>query len=198
MGGMEGAIRVPGIMRWPGTIPKGSQTHSVTSLLDFLPTLMDILAVRKDDVQLDGKSIYPLMKQPQEIPSEARMLRHYCGTALHALTYQSEAGEAFKVYFHEPILNSDGHCGIGALCPCSGPGVTNHTHPVVYDLRQDPAEKQSLAIHSDRYLTLLGLFREEQSQAQSEWHPPSQFSDFWNVIPRPWFQACARFPLCRS
>lgn len=42
MGGMEGGIRVPGILRYPGTVTAGSVSNSPTSLLDVLPTLLQL------------------------------------------------------------------------------------------------------------------------------------------------------------
>ncbi|KAG0722367.1 Steryl-sulfatase [Chionoecetes opilio] len=42
MGGAEGGIRVPGIFRWPGHIPAGVTLGAATSLLDTLPTLLDL------------------------------------------------------------------------------------------------------------------------------------------------------------
>ncbi|KAG0719201.1 Arylsulfatase H [Chionoecetes opilio] len=42
MGGAEGGIRVPGIFRWPGHIPAGVILDAPTSLLDTLPTMLDL------------------------------------------------------------------------------------------------------------------------------------------------------------
>lgn len=43
MGGMEGGIRIPGIIRWPERIESGSVTNLPISLLDFMPTVMDLV-----------------------------------------------------------------------------------------------------------------------------------------------------------
>ena len=43
MGGLEGAIRVPGIIRWPEKIKPGSVSNIPTSLLDFMPTVLEII-----------------------------------------------------------------------------------------------------------------------------------------------------------
>lgn len=42
MGGAEGGIRVPGIFRWPGHIPAGVTRDTPTSLLDTLPTILEL------------------------------------------------------------------------------------------------------------------------------------------------------------
>lgn len=43
----EGGIRVPGILRWPGSIPGGGQIDEPTSNMDLFPTV----------VQLSGTSV---------------------------------------------------------------------------------------------------------------------------------------------
>lgn len=39
MGGWEGGIRVPGLVRWPGKVPAGKVIEEPTSLMDILPTV---------------------------------------------------------------------------------------------------------------------------------------------------------------
>lgn len=39
MGGWEGGIRVPGLVRWPGKLPAGKVIEEPTSLMDILPTV---------------------------------------------------------------------------------------------------------------------------------------------------------------
>lgn len=40
---LEGGIRVPGIIKWPNVVKAGSLIERPTSLLDFFPTLIDLL-----------------------------------------------------------------------------------------------------------------------------------------------------------
>lgn len=58
----EGGMRVPCIMRWPGKIPANTETQSIASAIDFLPTLANIggSAGPKDRI-IDGKDLGPLM-----------------------------------------------------------------------------------------------------------------------------------------
>lgn len=42
MGGWEGGIRVPGIVRWPGVLPAGTVIHELTSLMDIFPTVVHL------------------------------------------------------------------------------------------------------------------------------------------------------------
>jgi len=61
----EGGIRVPMIVRWPGTIRPGQVSSQVCAFWDFLPTVADLAGV---DIagSIDGVSILPtLMGKPQ-------------------------------------------------------------------------------------------------------------------------------------
>lgn len=42
MGGWEGGIRVPGIVRWPGVLPAGTVINEPTSLMDIFPTVVHL------------------------------------------------------------------------------------------------------------------------------------------------------------
>ncbi len=43
MGGMEGGIRIPGIIRWPEKIESETISDAPISLLDFMPTVLDLV-----------------------------------------------------------------------------------------------------------------------------------------------------------
>lgn len=60
-GAMEGGIRVPTVMRWPGVIKPGTVIDVPTSQLDLLPTLLDAAKIQRpfvvpEDVQVDYSS----------------------------------------------------------------------------------------------------------------------------------------------
>lgn len=42
MGAAEGGIRVPGIYRWTGHLPAGISRSTPTSLLDMMPTILQL------------------------------------------------------------------------------------------------------------------------------------------------------------
>ncbi len=59
---MEGGMRVPCVMRWPGKIPKGSACGEVASTMDLLPTFARLAGTNAPrDRIVDGKDIWPLM-----------------------------------------------------------------------------------------------------------------------------------------
>jgi arylsulfatase A-like enzyme len=60
---MEGGIRVPGIIEWPGRIAKPFQTEIPAGTVDIFPTLMDYAGVKpKPAGPLDGLSLRPLLE----------------------------------------------------------------------------------------------------------------------------------------
>lgn len=55
---LEGGVRVPFIIRWPGRIPAGRvDSESVTSFIDWMPTLATIAGIETLPEQLDGEDI---------------------------------------------------------------------------------------------------------------------------------------------
>lgn len=59
---LEGGIRVCTIAWWPGKIPSGSQTHAITSHMDWLPTFAAVCSAKvPDDRKIDGKDISALL-----------------------------------------------------------------------------------------------------------------------------------------
>jgi arylsulfatase A len=58
----EGGIRVPGIWRWPGHTPPGSQSDEPVCGVDFLPTVCAITGIAPPrDRVLDGASLLPVL-----------------------------------------------------------------------------------------------------------------------------------------
>lgn len=56
------AIRVPGIIRWPGVIAPGTRVAECVSFVDWLPTLMDMTGLAMpSDPGLRGRSFLPLL-----------------------------------------------------------------------------------------------------------------------------------------
>ena len=66
----EAGFRVPGIMRWPGTILPGQVSPQVVSSLDFLPTFTAVAGTKPPaDLVLDGTHFLPALKnQPPVRP----------------------------------------------------------------------------------------------------------------------------------
>ncbi|XP_036869307.2 arylsulfatase D-like isoform X3 [Manis javanica] len=88
MGGWEGGIRVPGIVRWSGVLQAGRVIQEPTSLMDVFPTVVQLGGgeVPQDRV-IDGRSLVPLLQGAAE-PSAHEFLFHYCGKHLHAARWR--------------------------------------------------------------------------------------------------------------
>jgi arylsulfatase A-like enzyme len=59
---LEGGLRVCTIAWWPGRIPAGTSTDSITSMMDVLPTLARLADVETAaDRKIDGVDIWPVL-----------------------------------------------------------------------------------------------------------------------------------------
>ncbi len=68
----EGGVRVPCIMKWPGVIPENKVCRTPAMTIDLLPTFAEITGATLPKHPIDGKSIYSLLKNPEEeSPHEA-------------------------------------------------------------------------------------------------------------------------------
>ncbi|GIW97886.1 MAG: hypothetical protein KatS3mg111_1219 [Pirellulaceae bacterium] len=58
----EGGVRVPTICWWPGSIPAGTETDAITTMMDLLPTIAGLAGVEPPaDRIIDGVDIWPVM-----------------------------------------------------------------------------------------------------------------------------------------
>ena len=70
----EGGIRVPAIMRWPGTIPSGIVTSEIASIMDIFPTLANISGGEPPrDRTIDGRDLQPLWTAPAKSSGHAAL-----------------------------------------------------------------------------------------------------------------------------
>ena len=58
----EGGIRVPLMIRWPGTVKAGSICDTPVTGCDLFPTMQEIAGSADDDIERDGQSLLPLLK----------------------------------------------------------------------------------------------------------------------------------------
>ena len=80
----EGGPRVPGIVRWPGTVRPGQVSQDLASTLDLLPTILDAaqIPLPKDRVY-DGKSLLPHLRDGH--PSPRQEYFYHLGKVLEAV-----------------------------------------------------------------------------------------------------------------
>jgi arylsulfatase A-like enzyme len=136
-GSYEGGLRVPCVMRLPGTIPPGSTCREMATQMDLLPTLARLGGATVPR-PVDGKDITDLMLAKTGAKSPHESFFYYVGDRLHAvrsgrwkLKVPTTLAEEFAGYLN--VANPD------TMIPRA-----------LYDLDSDPAEQKSvLADHPD-------------------------------------------------
>ncbi|MBT1688512.1 sulfatase [Dawidia soli] len=120
----EGGIRVPLIMRLPGTIKAASVTDAPVSSQDFYPTFVDIArAAMPRGYRVDGTSLYPLVTKGK-VPEREAMFWHYpaeTGKWKNRMSSAIRKGDYKLIYFY----------------------VSKRAE--LFNLKADPEEKQNLA-----------------------------------------------------
>lgn len=69
---LEGGMREPTVVRWPGKIPAGQDNDKLMTALDLLPTFARLGGAEvPSDRVIDGKDIWPTLSGDAETPHEA-------------------------------------------------------------------------------------------------------------------------------
>jgi arylsulfatase len=74
----EGGSRVPFFVRWPGKIEAGRDIDALARHFDLLPTFADLAGADISGSTLDGKSLLPLLENP-DAPWEKRTMFYHTG-----------------------------------------------------------------------------------------------------------------------
>ena len=68
---MEGSLRTPFIIRWPGKIPAGTSRHEFVTALELFPTLLAAAGAKAPPgVVLDGFDMLPVLAGRQPTPRQ--------------------------------------------------------------------------------------------------------------------------------
>jgi len=88
----EGGMRVPGIVRWPGTIEPGRVCDGLLTSMDLLPTLAGLCGATLDDARpIDGKDVADVWLAGSSSPHQH--FAYFRGTTLEAVR-----GERYKLH----------------------------------------------------------------------------------------------------
>lgn len=196
MGGMDGALRVPTLVRWPAMIKPGIVITEPTSLMDVFPTIMDIIQKPSSpDKLIDGKSLLPLLTGAN-VTSNGRFFVHHCGELVHAVRYVENETAIWKIHYYTPgWLPGKTECRY--LCSCKGGGTKKNEIPIVYNIAVDPSENNQLDPNDAKVkeiLEIAGKKLEDHRKGISE--TADQFS-IVNISWLPWLQPCCNFPYCQ-
>ncbi|MDX1639447.1 MAG: sulfatase-like hydrolase/transferase [Balneolaceae bacterium] len=71
---LEGGIRVPFILSFPACLPGGIERNQITTSMDILPTISELLDIPLPDRPLDGYSLLPVIQEDASSPYRERVL----------------------------------------------------------------------------------------------------------------------------
>ena len=133
---LEGGVRVPCLMRWPGKIPAGTTCSAIATVMDVLPTCAGFAGAALPETVLDGRDIAPLLGQPAAAASPHAAIPYYRDTSLQAV----RAGR-WKLWLEHRERAKDG---------------TEKLHPCrLYDLTADAGETSDVAADHPSIVTEL-------------------------------------------
>ena len=145
---LEGGMREPTVIRWPGKIPAAGANDEIMTAMDLLPTFARLAGVElpKDRV-IDGKDIWPVLTGTAKSPHEAFF--YHKGNKLEAV----RSGK-WKLHL--------------ALVQRAKANGASTAKPALFDLEADIGEKRNVyADHPDVVARLRGYvkaFEEELAQ----------------------------------
>ncbi len=120
----EPSMALPFIARWPGEIPGGSDTKTLTSLPDLTATILDAAGVDIPD-DLQGTSLRPVFTNPDTALREAVYYHYY--EAFHVPEQIGVRTTRYKLIFF--------------------PNLPESYRWELYDLQTDPREMENLYEH---------------------------------------------------
>jgi arylsulfatase B len=98
---LEGGIRVPLIVRWPGQLRSGKADRRLVSALDLMPTALDAAGI-KPPAALDGASLLPHLQHDSTNPIRAAHYWRVGNRAAYRVgdwkIYRPSAGAPWQLY----------------------------------------------------------------------------------------------------
>eukprot|EP01041_Mallomonas_annulata_P000756 gene756-1441_t len=141
---MEGGIRVPCVIQWPGVIPANETISTWTAQTDLIPTFLEAAGIIKPkDIYFDGLSMLSLLKQKSRMPAKP---------GGHSRKVSPEMQKRLYLWHRdtEPYDGADGRI--------NSAGVFEHMKVItrekmgyiyrIFDLRADPLERNNLVTRS--------------------------------------------------
>ncbi len=139
---LEGGVRVPCIMRWPGNIPPNMTIENPAMTIDLLPTIASITGANLPDRKIDGKEILDLLKTgKQSSPHHDAYYFYYKTNELHAI--MSGDGR-WKLYLPHKYRSLNGQEGRDDGIPINYDYNTDMGLEL-YDLQTDISETKNVA-----------------------------------------------------
>ena len=153
-GGYDGGYRVPLIAWAPGLIPAGRRTDAIAMGTDFLPTLCTLAGAPLPQVELDGRDLTSVLRNPAT-PSPHDELLLFNNEDLVGIRTQRWKYVAVD-YYRTHLISTDAK------------------YPQLYDIAADSTESYSVA---DRYPEVLADMRARFAAART------RFAGFKKGVP---------------
>ncbi len=150
---LEGSLRVPAIIKWPGKIPP-RVSNEMISIHDFFPTLANFIGAKvPDDRPIDGadQSAFFTGKQAK---SNRESLITCIGTEVVAVRWRQ-----YRIYPKE-FVSSAGNPSMGG-----GAGYREEMegYPAIFNIERDPREQEDITTTSawviGFYLKIIGEYQ---------------------------------------
>lgn len=113
----EGGIRVPAFAVWPDKIKGGIKTEIPCFTSDYLPTIVNILSLEPSLYQIDGESIYPILKgknrrnkplvfcySGQGVVMDGKYKLYYSKKGYELYNIETDRGEKHNILDQEPKI----------------------------------------------------------------------------------------------
>jgi arylsulfatase A-like enzyme len=154
----EGGQRVPGIIRWKGTIQPNIVSNQLASTIDLFPTIAAITKASLPNKKIDGVSILPILQGAKNATPRKTFLYYYRKNSLEAVRIDN-----WKLVFAHPsrsYLNQ-----LPGMNGYPGKAPEDVAMPLaLYDLRRDPAENYDIKdMHPDIVKKLQALAEEARA-----------------------------------
>ncbi len=165
----EGGVRVPCIMRWPGTIPAGTTCSQPAMTIDLLPTLASLIGAEDalPEHPIDGGNIWPLIAGDEGAASPQEAYYFYWGRDLHAV----RKGK-WSLHLPHSYRSLKGEPGRGGI---PGPYVQKKTDLALFDLEADIGQTRDLAAaHPGVVAELQGLAEAHRRYVEANRREPQR------------------------
>ena len=158
---LEGGVRVPCVMKWPGKIPKGQVIKQPAMTIDILPTIAEITGAKLPIQKIDGADISALITSNQEVePHHEAYYFYYKNNELHGIL----SGDGrWKLYLPHQYRSLNGRVGINDGLPIDYD--QNLIGEELYDLQNDISETKNVAEENKEIVAQL-LEHAEQARAE--------------------------------
>jgi arylsulfatase A-like enzyme len=136
---LEGGVRVPCIVWWPGVIPAGRTQDQAAMTIDILPTIANLIGAKLPEKEIDGKDIWPLISGVPDAKTPHEAFYFYFKNN----ELQGMRSGNWKLYFPHEYRSFEGKVGRSDGLPVDYD--QRRMGLELYDLESDIGEKNNVA-----------------------------------------------------